>query len=242
MELTKFDNNTHNWGKVWTVAALLFMLMVPFAISVHLNAWPKVSVIIAGLAPLLMLYLPSSIVEIMVYTPMMGAGATYLSFVTGNIANVKMPCALAALKASKTKVTSQEGELICTIAVGTSAIVCSIIIAIFVLLLTPVLPYLTAEGSIFKPAFSIVVPALFGAIAMPYLLKTPKYFIAPVIGLGLLVWFMGSLQIGVLIFAGVAISVIAALIMYKTGFVKPEEVEESPTEVPEEPQPEDMPV
>ena len=240
MELTKFDNNTHNWGKVWTVGALIMMLMVPFAISIHYNAWPSGKVILAGLAPLLMLYLPSSIVEIMVYTPMIGAGATYLSFVTGNISNVKMPCALAALKSSNTKITTQEGEIISTIAVGTSSIVCSIIIAIFVLALTPVLPYLTAEDSVFKPAFAVVVPALFGAIAIPYLVKTPKYFIAPIIGLSLVMLFMGKLQIGVMIFIGVAISVIAALIMYKLGWIKVDEPKNDPTEVPEEPIPEDL--
>ena len=44
----------------------------------------------------------------------------YLSFVTGNISNLKLPCALAALEQAGLKANSEEGEVVSTIAIAVS--------------------------------------------------------------------------------------------------------------------------
>ncbi len=121
MELTKFDQKTHVYGRIWTVLALLVILSVPTAISIHLQAFPPIKVVLAGLAPVLMLYVPTGFVEVALYVPMIGPGATYLAFVTGNINNLKMPCSIATLSTNKVSIQSEEGEVLSTLAVGASS-------------------------------------------------------------------------------------------------------------------------
>ena len=220
MELTKFDQKTHVYGRIWTVLALLVILSVPTAISIHLQAFPPIKVVLAGLAPVLMLYVPTGFVEVALYVPMIGPGATYLAFVTGNINNLKMPCSIATLSTNKVSIQSEEGEVLSTLAVGASSIVTMFIIAVFVLLFTPVLPYITAVESPFAPAFTQVVPALFGALMVPYLRDQWKLFPIPLLLLCLLLLFFGRIQIGVLIFIGVALALLSTHLLYKTGVVE----------------------
>ena len=64
------------------------------------------------------------------YVPMLGTGGTYLGFVTGNLTNLKVPCALNAMQAAKVKAGTEEGEVISTIAIASSSIVTVVVIAI----------------------------------------------------------------------------------------------------------------
>lgn len=43
-------------------------------------------------------------VEYLIYVPMLGSGASYLSFITGNLSNLKIPCAVNARDLAHTKV------------------------------------------------------------------------------------------------------------------------------------------
>ena len=83
--------------------------------------------LLAGLLKLIPTYWTVAVVEVIVYTPMLGAGGTYLSFVTGNIANLKLPCAINAMEGADVKANSEEGEVVSTIAIATSSIVNSIL-------------------------------------------------------------------------------------------------------------------
>ncbi len=145
--MEKYNNNTHIFGRFWILTALLGFIMIPLAISLHFDVFPKASAVLEGLAPVALLFYPTAVIEVVTYTPILGSGATYVSFVSGNIANLKLPCALAALDNAKVNANSDEGEILSTIATSTSSIVTTIIIAIGVIIFAPVLPYLTAEGS-----------------------------------------------------------------------------------------------
>ncbi len=41
-------------------------------------------------------WLVSSVAEFLIYTPMLGSGGGYLAFITGNLINMKIPCAVNA--------------------------------------------------------------------------------------------------------------------------------------------------
>ena len=168
----------------------------------------------------------SAVLEIIVYAPMLGTGATYLSFVTGNITNLKLPCVLNSRELAKTKPGTEADEVISTIATATSSIVTTVILAVGVLALTPVLPALTGDGSALKPAFDQVLPALFGALGAGYLAKHWRISFVPVIAAVIVLMFDGSLGTGTLIPICVVVSILAAYLMYISGFltggVKPE--------------------
>ena len=128
-EKSYFDR-VHSWGRISSVTALCILLMFPMAICLYLDVSPDIKFILQGLLKLIPTYWTVAVVEVLVYTPMLGAGGTYLSFVTGNIANLKLPCAISAMEGAKVKANSEEGEVISTIAIATSAIVTTIVLAI----------------------------------------------------------------------------------------------------------------
>ncbi len=218
--MNEYNNKTHIYGRFWIITALFVFMMIPLAISIKYDAFPEAQVVLKGLAPIALLFYPTSVIEVFTYTPLLGSGATYLAFVTGNINNLKLPCALSAMDNAKVSANSDEGEILSTIAVATSSIVTTIIIAIGVVAFAPFLPYLTAEDSVLAPAFNQVVPALFGALGMSYIAKHFKISVVPIAVICLMLLFKGDLAIGVLIPVGVIVSLLATHIMFKKGIIK----------------------
>ena len=109
--------------------------------------------------------------------PMLGTGGSYLGFVTGNLTNLKVPCALNAMEAAKVRPGSEEGEVISTIAIASSSIVTTLVIALGVFGLGFLRPVL--ESPALKPAFDNILPALFGALGVVFISKNPKLAAAP---------------------------------------------------------------
>ncbi len=220
-----YIESMHTQGKIWTVAALLVMLAVPFFFSVFggetlFSAFPEWSVLSKVLVSVISVYWTTAIVEVITYTPMLGAGGTYLSFVTGNITNLKLPCALSAMDRANVKANSEEGEIISTIAIGASSITTTVILAVGVLAFSPFLGYITDPESVLRPAFVYVVPALFGALGASYFAKHWRISIFPIL-VGILVYvFVPTLAVGTMIFVTIVASVGGALAMWKLKLLK----------------------
>lgn len=216
---TYFDK-AHQWGRIWCVSALCFLLCIPLAMCVYFNAWPEFSGVLKGLLAIIPLYWSTAIVEVISYSPMLGTGGMYLSFVTGNISNLKLPCALSAMETSKVSPNTEEGEVISTISIATSSIVTTLVIAVGVLLFTPVLPYITADDSVFAPAFQQVTPSLFGALGAGYFVKHWRISILPIVAGILILAFAPTLSVGILMLITVVVSLVGAHLMFKKGIVK----------------------
>ena len=97
---------------------------------------------------------------------MLGSGGGYLAFITGNLINMKIPCAVNARDMVGAKTGTPENEIISTISIATSSLVTILVLAVGVLLMVPLQPVLQSE--VLQPAFENVVPALFGAMAYKY--------------------------------------------------------------------------
>lgn len=215
-----YIDSVHFYGRIWCIAALFVMLLVPTLMCLHLNVWPEGSVVGKAFFAIAILYYPTGIVEVIAYAPLLGSGGTYLSFLTGNIVNLKLPCALNAMENAKVKANSEEGEVISTISIASSAIVTTIVIAVFVLVFA-FNPKFTAvmQSETLAPAFKQVTYSIFGAIAATYFIKHWKISIFPIVAISLLLVFFGSIQIGILIFIGVVLSLLGAHVMYKLKWV-----------------------
>ena len=213
MKKTYMDK-VHTWGRIWCIASLIFFLCIPLAISLHLNVWPKADILGKGLASIAFFF-ATGIIEVVAYSPMLGAGGTYLSFVTGNIMNLKMPCALNAMENAKVKANTEEGEVITTIAISASIIVTTLVIAVFVIIfaLNPGFSTLMSSDT-FAPAFQQVTYTIFGSLAATYFVKHWKISIFPIAAITLLLLFVDP-GIGVLIPVGVVLSMLGAHVMYK---------------------------
>lgn len=209
-----YMDKVHTWGRIWCIASLIFFLCIPLAISLHLGVWPKAEILGKGLASIAFFF-ATGIIEVVAYSPMLGAGGTYLSFVTGNIMNLKMPCALNAMENAKVKANTEEGEVITTIAICASIIVTTLVIAIFVIIfaLNPSFSQLMASDT-FAPAFQQVTYTIFGSLAATYFVKHWKISIFPIAAITLLLVFVDP-GIGVLIPVGVVLSMLGAHVLYK---------------------------
>lgn len=214
-----FTDKTHTWGKIWSVTALAVLISVPFAFSVYYDAFPELKTLWKAVLSVIPIYWLTAIVEVVTYTPMLGAGGTYLSFVSGNITNLKLPCALNAMDRAGVKATDEEGELISTIAIGASSITTTVVIAVGVLLFAPVLPKITSESSVLKPAFDYVIPALFGALGASYFSKHWKISVLPIVAGVIVYCFAPSFAVGTLLFITIVVSVAGALAMYKLKLI-----------------------
>ena len=213
-------DSVHRDGRAWGIAVGLVILLFPLAVSLIFNAAPDFKVVLQGLVATAPMYWAIGIVEIFTYVPMLGAGGTYLSFITGNISNLKLPCAIDAMERADVKASSEEGEVISTIAIAVSSIVTTVIIIIGVICIIPLTPLL--ESPVLKPAFDMILPALFGGLAVVFISKNVKLSIAPIILMLVLFIFVPALNastVGIMVPVGVLFTVGVARFMYKKGWL-----------------------
>ncbi len=213
-----YFDRVHTWGRISSVTALCVLLMFPMAVCLYLGVWPEAKLVFSGLLKLIPIYWATSVIEVILYTPMLGGGGTYLSFVTGNIPNLKLPCAINAMEGAKVKATSEEGEVISTIAIAASSIVTTVILAIGVLVFAPFLDAFT-NNALLKPAFAQVLPALFGALGAGYFIKHWKISVFPILVMIIVLVFAPAMGASTLLFPGIVASVAGAAVMYYTGML-----------------------
>ena len=219
MNLTYMDT-VHRDGRIWNISMMILLLMFPVAVGLIFKATPDWQGVGLGLIATAPMYWAVGAVEVMTFIPMLGAGGSYLSFVTGNISNLKLPCAINALENAEVDSKSEEGEIISTIAIAVSSIVTIVIIAIGVLLIVPLTPYL--ENPALKPAFDQMLPALFGALGVALVSKNWKIAIAPVVLMLILFIFVPALNsgtVGIMVPVGVLFTIGVSRILYKKGIL-----------------------
>ena len=187
----KYNAGTHILGRVFSVITLVLLVGAPFMIGLFLGAMPDLSAVGKGFLSVGIIWFVSSIVEFLVYTPMLGAGGGYLAFITGNLINMKIPCAINARDQVGAKSGTPENEIISTLSIAASSLVTILVLALGVLLLVPLQPVLQSE--VLQPAFENVVPALFGAMAYKYFRKNLKIAAAPLVLMSLLFILVPSL-------------------------------------------------
>ena len=207
-------------GRNWGIAVGLSFLLFPAVLMIIFGALPNTEVLIKGLIATAPMYWAVGIVEIFTYTPMLGAGGTYLAFITGNISNLKLPCALDAMERAEVKASSEEGEVISTISIAVSSIVTIFIIILGVILIVPLTPVL--DSPILKPAFDQILPALFGGLGVVFVSKNLKLSIAPICLMLVLFIFVPALNqstVGIMVPVGVLFTIAVARILYKKGVI-----------------------
>ena len=184
-------SGTHRLGRIFSVLTLIMLVGAPFAIGGILGAMPDLAAAARGFIAVGLVWTVSAVVEYLVYTPMLGAGGSYLAFITGNLINMKIPCAMNAREMTGAKTGTAENEVISTLSIATSSLVTILVLALGVLLMIPLQPVL--QSAVLKPAFANVVPALFGAMACQYFRKDPRLAVVPICAMTLLFVLVPSL-------------------------------------------------
>lgn len=213
----EFNKGLHRIGKAMMVLTIILLTGVPFLIAIMNQVTIDGKGFLAGMINIGFLYIAISVVEFLIYTPMLGVGGSYLAFVTGNVTNMKIPCAMNARDIAGTEVGTPENEIFSTISVATSAIVTMLVIVVGVILLIPLQPVLQSE--VLAPAFDYVVPALFGALGLKYFAKSPKIAVVPVILISLICIFVPSMisQTSTLLIPSGGLALLIGFLLFKKG-------------------------
>ena len=213
-----YMNSVHRDGRVWNIGMMLLLILFPVSVAFLFGAAPDWGALALGLLATAPMYWAVGIIETFTFVPMLGAGGSYLSFVTGNISNLKLPCALNALEQNEVSASSEEGEIISTISIAVSSIVTTVIILIGVICIVPLTPIL--EAPVLEPAFAQMLPALFGGLGVAFVSKNWKIAVAPIVLMLILFIFVPALNagtVGIMVPVSVLFTIAVSRILYKKG-------------------------
>ena len=216
-EMSYLDS-VHRDGRIWNLSVMVLLLAFPVAVCLIFNVLPEWNGLLMGLIATAPMYWAVGAIETVTYVPMLGAGGSYLSFVTGNISNLKLPCALNAMEQNGVSANSEEGEVVSTIAIAVSSIVTTLIIILGVVLIVPLTPVLQAPA--LQPAFDQILPALFGGLGVAFVSKNWKIAVAPILLMLVLFIFVPALNagtVGIMVPVSALFTIGVARILYKRG-------------------------
>jgi hypothetical protein len=164
-----FAEQMSRFGRIGIAITLALLFMVPVVFGIYHNAMPSLEDFLVAGAGIFVLYIPIGISEVLIYSPLLGS-SSYITFITGNIMNLKVPIAKNAQEIMDTTPGTEHSDVITTLATTVSAMVTIVMIAMGVLLLVPLEPIMTSE--VVKTASGYVLPALFGALIIGVLRST----------------------------------------------------------------------
>jgi len=174
----RFDREINTLGRYSSIIVLALMFSVPIVITSIYSIQVSLSEVMAVLGGLMTLFIPMAVIENISYYAIIGAGGVYLSSITGNIMNMRLPSAIAGMKLAQVEPGSRKGDIISMLSIGMSSLVTLTIIFLGMLFigryLTPIL-----SNPVLAPGFANIMPALLGAVVIPFVLKSPKLAATP---------------------------------------------------------------
>lgn len=209
-----YSDSIHRLGRITMVIMTVVLLMIPTMLCITSGVWPEGDVFFKSLVAVGGIYIPIGVIEMLNYSPMLGSGGTYLAFLSGNISNLKLPCALNTLEVTRVKPGSEEGEVLSTISIAVSTMVTTVIMCIGVLLILPFKDFFIEELS---PISEYIMPSIFGGLGVVFISKYWKMAILPLVLMTALFIFVVKDDSIRSVFVPIAsiISVAAARYMYK---------------------------
>jgi len=210
-----YQDSMHRQGRIFTILGLSVMISIPILIMVFTGVTPNIHQMVVGIGVLSLIYLPGGIVEVATYSPILGTTATYLAFITGNLANLKIPCVMNSRQIVGTVIGTEENEVVSTISVVASTLTTVTVMTLGIVMLIPLRPILSSE--VLQPAFNWVVSALFGALGYKYFKGNLKIVAIPLLLMVVLAFLMPGFVIGnitIVIMVGAISSVLVAKLLY----------------------------
>lgn len=228
VKLDPFTDWAHRSGRIFMIIFTVYMVAMPFILCAVYGCMPDIKMCIPGLISILVIMAPMSVAEIGSYTPILGS-SSYLTFASGNLMNLKMPCIINAQKIAKVEQSTVEGDAIALIATAVSSSVTIVVLALGMLLLSFIQPIL--ENETFATASNYLLPALFGCMSLGLLGKGSgktkvKNKLLPAVIPVILVSVLTVLGIastgiaGILMVVMIPVLILISRIMWKAGIVK----------------------
>ena len=157
----KFQKPIIFWGMATCLLAFVMCFLPPLYLLIKYHVLPGAGYIVAGFALIFAYSGPLWFVEPLAYFPILGVPGTYMSFLSGNISNVRLPCSALAQEAAGVEEGSREGAILSTLGIGASILINIFILSIGVALGVELVDNLPA---IVHEAFKYILPAIFGGV------------------------------------------------------------------------------
>jgi len=212
-----YNAGMHFLGRVFTWLSVGLIILVPIFYCASAKTLPDGRALLKCL-PFLLGYVAIGLIEALSYAPLLGTGGQYMSFITGNVSNLKLPCAVNAQNIVKTEKGSEEQEIITTISIGVSSIVTTLVIIVG---LIPLIIFQQQIVDVLNPISPYVIPAIFGGLTMVLIAQYYKIAAIPFIVciaicvVGNLLGFGASLGQSTMVIVGMVVSGISTTILYK---------------------------
>lgn len=158
------------YGRITTGLTLLFLFLPCFVMYI-LNIVPSWNAVLLSCITVLSGGFIYFIIEPISYFPTLGVAGTYMSCVTGESSNLKMPCAVIAQDAAGVTPGTQEGDVISTLGVAVSSLVNFLMVLIATIGGTALLSILPES---ITGALNYLLPALFGSMIANIIIANPK--------------------------------------------------------------------
>jgi hypothetical protein len=162
MQNTYLDS-MHRTGRIGVIIAVVFFIGIPTFLGIYFDAMPSLVQIFSGSIGLLAIFVPICISEMFAYTPILGS-SIYLSTITGNVLNLKLPAAQNAMKIENVEPGTEEADIVSIIAVCSASFVTIIVMILGVILMIPLQPFFALPAV--QTATANILPALFGSLAL----------------------------------------------------------------------------
>lgn len=220
--MSEYDRRMHRWGRISTSLALILMYLPVVGVCLIYDVGIDWAAVGAGVLAVWAAFGMNQLIEPFTFAPLLGAGATYIGFTTGNVSQTKVPCAAACQEIMGVEVGTEEGDVVATLAVGVCSLVTTLEIALGVVFVAIIYPILTSPT--LAPGFNNVLPAVMGAMLVQRIMGNWKVGVVPFI-LGCIAalifgqkWYSSNGLYIMLVL--IAITVAWAYWLYKKGQIK----------------------
>lgn len=171
----------HKWGKITNSIGILLGFVPVIYLGISHGLWPQIGPVLAGLTSIASIVGISWVMQPIQFFPILGVAGTYMSNISGNISNMRVPCSIAAEQAAGVEPGTPEAEICATLGSAVSTVINIVILSIGVIGGATALAALPAEVT---GALNFLLPALMGACFVMVSWDKPKF-----IPLGLVVAF-----------------------------------------------------
>ncbi|HHV38510.1 MAG TPA: hypothetical protein GXX70_03325 [Tepidimicrobium sp.] len=179
-------------GRLLSLLGMLLSFGPGIALALQ-GIFPPMDALLAAVSIRLPMVAHLYITEPISYFAVLGIPGTYMSFLSGNISNLRLPCGSVAQESAGVQEGTDEGTIIATIGVAVSTFVNITVLAIGVVggtYITSILPAKVLEG------INLLIPALFASLAANYIRQNPKVALIGVpLAFAMTILGMGPLQV-----------------------------------------------
>lgn len=167
----KYTKDVQKFGRITMILGMIAVILPPLLMALYFKIMPPITAIIAGTLSQISVSGAFYISEPISYYPILGSTGLYVSTLSGNSVNMKIPAAATSIEASGYSPGTEEGQLM-----GTMGVAVSVYVAVFFVLLATIL----GQGVIsnipesIKNILTLIIPALYGGIFAQFSTKSFK--------------------------------------------------------------------